>query len=244
MEVLSKMSSSSRLTDRVAAKLTDEITSGRVAPGERLPTETQLVEQLGVSRTVVREAITLLRNAGMVESRQGVGVFVLPLRIQPLDLADESGASVAQALRVLEVREPIEVAAARLAAQRASPTQRLKIRRSLLAVDDAVAKGEDGVKEDLAFHAQIAEATNNPVLASTEAYLGEVMEHGIRVSRERESLRADFMSAVRDEHFALLAAIDAGDAEGAAKAAADHLLNAAVRLRASDNAHGEEHQRI
>ncbi|MBZ3906227.1 MULTISPECIES: FadR/GntR family transcriptional regulator [Streptomyces] len=231
--MLSKMTSSTRLTDRVAATLAEEIASGRIGVGERLPTESQLVTQLGVSRTVVREAITLLRNSGLVESRQGVGVFVLPGRIQPLDLAGEPEPSIAATLRVLEVREAIEVAAARLAAQRASAQQRRSIRRALDAVADAVAKGGDGVKEDLAFHAEIAQATGNEVLASTVSYLGEVMESGIRVSREREALRADFMSAVTAEHEALLAAIEAGDGDAAAAAASTHLHNAATRLRTS-----------
>lgn len=233
--MLPKMTSSTRLTDRVAATLLEEITSGRLAEGEKLPTETQLVEQLGVSRTVVREAITLLRNSGVVESRQGVGVFVLPSRIAPLDLSDESAPSVSLALRVLEVREPLEVAAARLAAERSSPEQRREIRTALDAVDSALDNGDDGVKEDLAFHARIAAATGNPVLASTVSYLGEVMEDGIRTSRRIESLRSDFMAAVREEHRAILAAIDGRDGEAASLAAAEHLHNAAIRLRASEN---------
>lgn len=232
--MLSRMSSTTRLTDRVAAKLAEEISSGRLAVGERLPTETQLVEQLGVSRTVVREAVTLLRNSGLVESRQGVGVFVLPARIQQLDLVTDPELSTDAVLRVLEVREAIEVAAARLAAQRSTAQQRRRIRRALTSVADAVAGGGDGVKEDLAFHAAIAEATGNDVLASTVAYLGEVMEGGIRVSREREARRADFMLAVAAEHEALLAAIESGDGDAAAAAASTHLHNAASRLQSSD----------
>lgn len=230
------MTTSERLTDRVAAKLAEEITSGRVGVGERLPTETQLVDQLGVSRTVVREAITLLRNSGLVESRQGIGVFVLPARVRPLDLAVEPEIDEATVRSILEVRQAIEVSAARLAAERATTQQKRGIRKALGAVGAAVAKGKDGVKEDLAFHAQIAEATNNPVLASTVAYLGEVMEGGIRLSRERESHREDFMAAVAAEHEALLAAIEAGDPEAAATAASDHLRNAALRLSSAESA--------
>ena len=233
--MLSKVSASARLTDRVAALLADEIASGRLGAGDRLPTEPQLVEKLGVSRTVIREAIALLRNSGLVESRQGVGVFVLPARVRPLDLAVESEPSVAFVLHILEVRQSIEVAAARLAAQRADAPRRREIRRALDAISTAVQDGRDGVKEDLAFHIEIARASGNPVLTTTLSYLAEVMGGGIRVSRTHESERVEFMLAVEKEHQALFAAIDAGDGDAAAQAAAEHLQNAAQRLRTTNH---------
>ena len=82
--MLTKVSGGVSLVDRVAEVLSDEITSGRLSPGDRLPSEVQLVEQLGVSRTVVREAVSRLRNAGLVEPRQGSGVFVLAPRVKPV----------------------------------------------------------------------------------------------------------------------------------------------------------------
>src|SRR5437870_2972257 len=81
------MNASTSLADRVAERLAEEIRAGRWPVGSKLPTEVRLVEQLGVSRTVVREAISRLRNAGLVEPRQGSGVFVLQPMTAPLDLA-------------------------------------------------------------------------------------------------------------------------------------------------------------
>ncbi|MGX1567658.1 FadR/GntR family transcriptional regulator, partial [Streptomyces sp. NPDC055509] len=95
------MSGPVRLADQVAATLSEEIESGRLAEGDRLPTEVELVRQLGVSRTVVREALSRLRNAGLIEPRQGIGVFVLPRRTRPLDL--EAADTKAKVLQIVEV---------------------------------------------------------------------------------------------------------------------------------------------
>jgi GntR family transcriptional repressor for pyruvate dehydrogenase complex len=232
--MFSKVSGPVRLTDRVAEMLADEIESGRLAEGDTLPTEVELGKQLGVSRTVVREAVSRLRNAGLVEPRQGLGVFVLPRRIRPLDLAAEAaGAADAESnvLQIVEVRRAIESEAAELAAARATPADHARIRAALDAIDAAVAAGGDGTDEDLGFHRSIAESTGNAVLVATARYLGEVARSGIRVTRANEARRGDFADAVRKEHHAILVAIESGDARRARSAARRHLKQAADRLR-------------
>ena len=121
--MLTKVSGGVSLVDRVAEVLSDEITSGRLSPGDRLPSEVQLVEQLGVSRTVVREAVSRLRNAGLVEPRQGSGVFVLAPRVKPLDLSVDAQRTKASVLHIVEVRQAMEGEAAALAATRARPAR-------------------------------------------------------------------------------------------------------------------------
>ncbi|MEU1666279.1 FadR/GntR family transcriptional regulator [Streptomyces sparsogenes] len=231
--MLSKLTGPVRLADRVAAMLSEEIESGRLAEGDKLPTEVQLVKQLGVSRTVVREAISRLRNAGLVEPRQGLGVYVMPRRTRPLDL--EAADTKAKVLQIVEVRRAMEGEAAFLAATRATPKDLARMRQALDAIDAAVAAGEEGADEDLAFHRSIAESTGNTVLVSTVRYLGEVLRSGIRVTRANEARRHDFFEAVRQEHHAILAAIEAGDAEAARAAARRHLKHAARRLQEADD---------
>lgn len=209
------------------------IESGRLAAGDKLPTEVQLVKQLGVSRTVVREAISRLRNAGLVEPRQGLGVFVMPRRTRPLDL--EAADTKAKVLQIVEVRRAMEGEAAFLAATRATPDDLARMRQALDAIDAAVAAGGEGADEDLAFHRSTAESTGNTVMVSTVCYLGEVLRSGIRVTRANEARRDDFFEAVRQEHHAILAAIEAGDAAAARTAARRHLQHAASRLQEADD---------
>ncbi|MFI6090436.1 FadR/GntR family transcriptional regulator [Streptomyces sp. NPDC051218] len=232
--MFSKVSGPIRLADRVAAILSEEIESGRLAEGDKLPTEVELVKQLGVSRTVIREAVSRLRNAGLVEPRQGRGVFVMPRRTRPLDLEAEASGTKSKVLQIVEVRRAMEGEAASLAATRSTPDDVTRMRRSLAAIDEAVAAGGDGVEEDLAFHQSIAESTGNPVMVSTVRYLGEVMRGGIRVTRANEARRDDFIEAVRVEHHAILAAIESGDAGAARSAVRRHMKHAASRLQDAD----------
>ncbi|WP_328407591.1 FadR family transcriptional regulator [Streptomyces violaceus] len=231
--MFSKVSGPVRLADQVAATLSEEIESGRLAEGDRLPTEVELVRQLGVSRTVVREALSRLRNAGLIEPRQGIGVFVLPRRTRPLDL--EAADTKAKVLQIVEVRRAMEGEAAHLAATRATPLDLARMRQALDAIDAAVGSGGDGVDEDLAFHRSIAESTGNTVMVSTLRYLGDVSRSGIRVTRANEARRNDFIEAVRAEHHAILAAIEARDAEAARMAARLHMNHAAARLQDADD---------
>ncbi|MPY56238.1 FadR/GntR family transcriptional regulator [Streptomyces spongiae] len=233
--MFSKVSGPVRLADQVASILSEEIESGRLAEGDQLPTEVALVKQLGVSRTVVREALSRLRNAGLVEPRQGLGVFVLPRRTRPLDLEAEAADTKAKVLQIVEVRRGMEGEAAYLAAGRATPRDLARMREAFDTIDSAVAAGGDGVEEDLDFHRSIAESTGNTVMVSTVRYLGEVLRGGIRVTRANEARRDDFIEAVRQEHHAILAAIEAGDAEAARAAARLHLRQAASRLQDADD---------
>ncbi|WP_406277577.1 FadR family transcriptional regulator [Nocardia sp. NBC_00881] len=233
--MLSKVRGPVRLADRVAAMLSEEIDSGQLAEGDRLPTEVELVKQLGVSRTVVREAVSRLRNAGLVEPRQGLGVFVTSRRTRPLDLAAEAADTKSKVLQIVEVRRALEAEAAGLAATRVTPDTVARIRQALDAIDAAVRAGGDGVDEDLSFHRTIAESTGNSVMASTVRYLGDLMHGGIRVTRANEARRADFIAAVRQEHHAILAAIEAGDTGAARAAARRHMKHAAARLQDADD---------
>jgi GntR family transcriptional repressor for pyruvate dehydrogenase complex len=233
--VLTKVSGGVSLVDRVAEALSDEITSGRLSPGERLPSEVQLVEQLGVSRTVVREAVSRLRNAGLVEPRQGSGVFVLAPRVKPLDLSVDAQRTKASVLQIVEVRQAMEGEAAALAASRATPADIRRMRDAMEAIDADVRAGGDGVDADLAFHQSVVESTGNPVLAETLRYIGSLMRNGMRVTRANEARRADFTAQVKREHQILVDAIEGSDPEVARAAARQHMEHAAERLQQADD---------
>ncbi|WP_353980332.1 FadR/GntR family transcriptional regulator [Salinicola endophyticus] len=219
-----------QLSEQVATRLSEAIQSGEWARGERLPTEAALGQRFGISRSVVREAISMLRNAGLVTSRRGSGSFVADAPTVSLRLAlpDSDLASV---IEVLELRRPLEVEAARLAASRRTPSQLRRIRNAMVDIDEAVEAGHSGVEQDLAFHRAIAEAAHNAHFTAVLDFYNRFLHHAIQVTRTNESLRETFMQQVVAEHQAIVDAIAAGDAEAAAQAAARHLEHAEVRLR-------------
>jgi GntR family transcriptional repressor for pyruvate dehydrogenase complex len=137
-------------------------------------------------------------------------------------------------LKVVEVRRALEAESAALAAERRSPTSLKRIKKAMQALEKAVASGGDGVSEDVAFHAAIAQAANNPFLLDTLAYLNQFLENATRVTRANEATRADLEEAVRHEHQAIIQAIEAGDIKAARLAGTKHMLNAAKRIGNAD----------
>ena len=218
------VSSGARLSDQVAEQLSAEIKLGRLAPGDKLPTEARLVEQFQVSRTVVREAVSRLKSLGLVDSRQGSGVFVSAQQpFAPLNFEARHAASQEAVVQMVEVRRALEAEVAALAAERRSASDLLAIEQAVQALDKAVLSGGDGVVEDVNFHRAIAEATRNPFLIQTLGYLSQFLHGATQVTRANEARRGDFAAAVRSEHQAILQAVQAGDPVQAREAAAAHM---------------------
>ena len=227
-----------RLSDRLAARIAERIDGGALQPGDRLPTEVQFAAAYGVSRTVVREAVHQLKSQGLVRSRQGSGVFVTaPPAHRALAFDPKLLESMDAVVQMVELRRVIEGEMTALAAQRATPAQRAELARALGAIDAATERGELGVEEDLAFHRTIGAATGNPqflrLLGVLEAYTRDAMS----VVKAYESMRADFMYQVRHEHRAIVAAIAAGDAAAARRAAIRHHRTGEKRLVTSGVLH-------
>ena len=220
-----------RLTDRLAARLIAQIDAGDLRPGDRLPTEAQLAQAHGVSRSVVREAVHQLKSRGLLRSRQGSGSYVAAapahraLAFDPRVL--ESMDAVVQ---VVELRRVLEGEIAALAAARATRAQQTALQRALKAIDTATDRGHDGVDEDLALHRLIGEATGNPQFGRLLAFLEQYLREAMRVTKGNESRRDDFMRQVRAEHRAILAAIATRDPAAARAAAIEHLIRGEARL--------------
>ena len=223
------------LTDRLAAQLSQRIESGALAPDARLPTEQQLSEQFGVSRTVVREAVSRLKSMGLLVSRQGAGVFVAP-REKARALAFDPTVlhSIDAVVQVVEVRRGLEGEVAALAAQRITPAKARTIQAALSRLEAVVAAGEIGVEEDLAFHRSIAQATDNPQFERLLGFLEQYQRDAMRVTRANESMHSPFMRAVQREHQAIAEAVCRGDAASARRAAVRHMLNAATRIERAE----------
>ena len=222
---------SERLSDRLAGRLISKIGSGALKPGDRLPTEQQLAATHGVSRTVVREAMHQLKSRSLVVARQGSGVFVAPTPVnQPLAFDPAVLDSVQSVVHVIEVRRVLEGEIAALAAERATRTQIAQLRRSLKAIDTAVAEGRDGVAEDMAFHRVIGESAGNPQFRLLLGFLEQYLREGMRITRGNEARRRDFMQSVQEEHRAMVEAIAARDPAAARHHATRHILRGEQRL--------------
>jgi GntR family transcriptional repressor for pyruvate dehydrogenase complex len=219
------------LSDTVAQQLLRQIDQGSFAGAGKLPTEAVLAEQFGVSRTVIREAISRLKNEGVVEPRQGSGVFISAHgAIRPLRIDYAEAVEAGSVLQILALRRAIESEVASEAALHRSDADMMSIDAALANIDAAVAEGQDGVAQDVAFHRAIAAATGNPYFLKTLTFLNQYLEAGTLVTRRNEALREDFSRQVREEHAAIAVAIRAGDPAAARAAAQAHMYNAARRL--------------
>jgi DNA-binding FadR family transcriptional regulator len=215
----------------IARRLRASIADGRFEPGEQLPTQAVLGEMYGVSRSVIREAISLLKSDGLVISHQGLGQFVNPegssvFRLDA-DLGDGENLS-----ELIEFLVSVESAAAGYAAQRRTDRDLAAINGALRALARAVDAREDGVSEDVAFHRAILKATHNEYFIDFGDFLENRVRGFIRKARTNTASQAEsLMEEVQQEHEAIEAAIAAGNAEAAWLASQRHLLNAAQRLR-------------
>src|SRR5258708_6710094 len=119
------------LAQEVVDALTAQIEAGTLRPGDKLPTETEVMKAQGVSRTVVREAISRLQASGFVETRHGIGSFVLERKRQPVGIDPATITTIRDVLAILELRISLESECASLAAQRATPEAVAALRRAL-----------------------------------------------------------------------------------------------------------------
>jgi len=220
---------------RTAERLLQKMHDDRLAPGTRLPSEQAMAEHFGVSRTIVREAIALLKADGLITTRKGSGAYVckndLPGAVKG-DAATEQ--SVQSLLNLIEVRRGLEAEIAALAALRRTPAQLADIEHALHSIEQAVAAGVDGVEEDVRFHLSIARATGNPYWVKFVEMFAQQMRSAVKVTRANEARRLDFSTQVRQEHEKIVAAIAAGNPELARAAATEHMAHAAERVRQAD----------
>lgn len=180
------------LAHELADTLTERIAAGELAPGARLPTEAAFMDQYGVSRTVVREALSRLQQTGAVRTRHGVGTFVVgpPEAGAGFRISARHLATLRDVVAVLELRMGIETEAAALAAQRRDDAHLERLRASLAEFAQAVERGHDAVEADLRFHREIARATGNPHFGGLMATLGARIIPRARLSADAEALSA------------------------------------------------------
>ncbi len=181
------------LGSRVAGKLREKIRRDALPVGTRLPSEQAMALHFGVSRSVVREALALLKDEGLLNTRKGSGAFICKLDGAPAPVDDElTEQSIQSLLNLIEVRRGLEAEIAALAALRRTPGQLADIEHSLRRLEEAVAAGETGVEEDVRFHLSIAEATGNPYWVKFVGMFAQPTRSAVKVTRANEARRMDF----------------------------------------------------
>ncbi|EJL01888.1 MULTISPECIES: FadR/GntR family transcriptional regulator [Pseudomonas] len=217
------------LSQGLETVLSAHILEGRLRGGEQLPTETALMLEHGVSRTVVREAMSRLQAAGMVETRHGIGTFVRGSALSLETFIDPATIGIiVDSLAIMEFRIGLEVEAAALAAQRRTPVQLDELRVLLDQLGQRDVSVSERAALDFQFHLSVAQATGNPYLANTLRNLGVVIIPRSRLDSARlfhdEPLH--YEQRVQSEHEQIYQAILNQDPEWA---------RAAMRLHLSDS---------
>lgn len=219
----------SPLVEQATSHLRAQITEGHWLVGTKIPGETTLAKTLGVGRSTVREAVRTLATLGLLQSRQGAGVFVIadhateewPVRLRRAAVAD-----------VYEVRMLIEIQAARLAARRRTDED-LAVLDAALTARRAAGTGPDAefVDADIALHRAVVAAAHNPVLTDLFGEFAPALRQALIDLVELLGLRRDDPDHGDATHRALVTAVVAGDAESAGRAARAELEQTLAHLR-------------
>jgi GntR family transcriptional regulator, transcriptional repressor for pyruvate dehydrogenase complex len=226
----------SSLTDKVVATLSEDIERGMLRPGDRIPTEVALMKQLSVSRSVVREAISRLQAAHVVETRHGIGTFILPQQDKEdaVRLPDADLSSMIDVMAIIEFRIDLEAAAAALAAVRRTEQHLKQIATALDRFEAELAHGSTHVvAHDVEFHLQIARASGNRYFFDVLSQMGRGVSPRTRLGKAElaELDQIERLRNVLSEHQMIYQAIVRQDADDARAAMRMHLSNSRERLR-------------
>jgi GntR family transcriptional repressor for pyruvate dehydrogenase complex len=224
---------SRNLTADLAADLRTRIVDGDIQPGGKLPSENTLINEFGVSRTVVRAALTRLQAEGLVQTERGRGSFALTPPPGNPGPAGRAVTSLEDRLHLLDFRIGVEAEAAALAARNRTDRQLGTLLKTLKDFTASAAHPAHAMKSDYEFHLAVAAASGNPFYADCLTSLGQTM---IAMPRTRlmagsEQLEPESFEHVVHEHESIYAAIADGDPSSSSAAMRSHLANSRRRLR-------------
>lgn len=209
----------------VAEQILGEIRRGVLRPGLQLPSERDLMQQLNVGRSSVREALQILATLNVIESRPGYGTFIRQPQTEEMFRPELFGLLIANsaALELVEARLMIEPAAIHLACVRATDDDLNEIEELLVAHERALRDGQSVNAFAAQFHILLAKCSHNQIVARfMESIIGLLMARGRRVDRI-----AGYAHAEVDEHRAIVKLVRAQDAEAAASAVRAHIIGSA-----------------
>lgn len=232
------------LAEIVVVKLTERIDSGLYRLGEKIPSSAQLCAEFGVSRTVIREALTSLKVGGRVIARQGAGVYVTGKDAKTLNFEIGRIDDIRSAMQILELRLGVEMQSVALAAARRTPEALADIARAYDHLENlATTDAEVEARADFEFHLAIAQATRNPHFPRIlEAVMPEINFDLVLKHRQSSRTYSAYLKKINKEHSVILAAITQGDPKAAKHALAVHLEESLNRYRLTLNEPASDEQ--
>jgi DNA-binding FadR family transcriptional regulator len=225
-----------RLGDRLSQRMAALIERGEFSEGGRLPAESELASRFGVSRPVIREALSRLRVMGVIVSRKGSGSYVQKRADRPSETPTVIGFgpvnSLAQVRKCYEFRASFEGDAAYYAAQNRTPDALLTMRDALDRMETAtITQGLVGMSADLEFHFAVARASGNEFFEAVMQSMRTPLEFAVNLARSLSLTRPlDHLLTVQAEHVAMFEAIEAQDKDAARHAMRTHIQNACSRV--------------
>lgn len=218
-----------KLSEQVAEFLIDEIKTGSLGVGEKLPSEADLCSRFGVSRTIIREAIGRLEYDGYLEAKRGRRAQVTSVQNRRAFRITQSSAMDAEELAQLyELRMIIESAAVALAAQRCNSEVIQKLEECIHNMEEEDRFGEESTGIFVEFHQIIAEASGNGFLSDFMVFLNDKIGRMMQLDKQQIK-RQQLMEKVHAEHYAIYRAIRDRDVQAAKQMIQEHIYNAARR---------------
>ncbi|MEM1503675.1 FadR/GntR family transcriptional regulator [Domibacillus sp. 8LH] len=226
------MSKKEKISQVISRELLNLIENGTFPPGSKLPTEMELTAQFGVSRVPIREALSMLRAAGMISSRQGGGTYVEeatnPTLLQRVRMESDDVESIKH---LFEMRKILEPEGAYLAALRRTPEQLEQMKQILKRMEDeSLQKGMSAIDADIDFHRSVILATHNPIMVQTLESLSSLYKRALDITLRPNAELRQRREAVYKEHHNILMAIEAEEPELAKIQCVIHLKNAEKKL--------------
>jgi len=217
---------SDRLVDRVANEIQSVIATRQLAPGTKLPPERELCEQMGVSRTALREAVRMLVSRGLLEIRPGSGTTVREMTSdqisEPLAMLIRTHDRTITPDHIHEVRRILEVGIVRMAAINATETDVADLNAIISRMEKRGIRPAEFAEKDQELHRRIAQASHNALLVVLLDSIRDVMQE----IRRRVHLYSGLAEIVNPDHRRIVERIAARDPDGAAQAMHDHLEHA------------------
>lgn len=215
-----------RVSEKVANQLKKVIRDGIFKVGDRLPSERELAEQMGVSRPSVREAIQQLEMLGMVETSHGGRSVVKNIAEQeirsPIEVFLEEDRQ--RVLELTEVRAFMESWAARMAAQNCTESEVQAIRRHLEEMERDFEKGQIRFEVDFKFHTEIAAATHNTIFVHLIDSIYQLINYSVKIHREQVFIAPESQKKILDHHRKIFSGIEDRDPDAAEAAMKEHLF--------------------
>ncbi|ADY66637.1 MULTISPECIES: FadR/GntR family transcriptional regulator [Rhizobium/Agrobacterium group] len=233
MDVESSTKPGISLAAKISSALRRDLSEGVFRPGDRLPSESALTREYSVSRTVVREAIAILRADGLVEARKGAGVFAIEVKpAKEVPFNDLAVGRISSVIELLELRTVFEVESAGLAASRRSAVQVESIVDAHRRVGDCLAAGLPTRDADFEFHLAIAQATQNRRFPEfLQLIRSGIIPRGELQGAAPGSRPKDYNLHLQEEHAKIVDAIIEGDADAARQYMAAHLRGSLERYK-------------